>query len=138
MTPLCVRVIYWVAHTFSVFKSWIHFWYGSSQIDPAENIPFEPECQNVTELQQGFWPCICNRCASPKRRLHNCTKLQDCQMVCFQTQNPNLGKFWRILQCKRMVYFMDSRSILWSFVIFYGHLVKFVVIWYIFPRFSIL
>jgi hypothetical protein len=22
---------------------------------------------------------------------------QGCQMVCFQTKNPNLGKFWRIL-----------------------------------------
>jgi hypothetical protein len=23
---------------------------------------------------------------------------QGCQMVCFQTKNPNLGKFWRVLQ----------------------------------------
>jgi hypothetical protein len=27
------------------------------------------------------------------RFLHNC--VQGCQMVCFQTKNPNLGKFWR-------------------------------------------
>jgi hypothetical protein len=57
---------------------------------------------------------------------------------CFQTKNPNLGKFWRVLRWKMMVYFMDTRSILRSFVIFYGHLVKFVVIRYISPRFGIL
>jgi hypothetical protein len=45
------------------------------------------------------------------------------QMVCFQTKNPNLGKFWRVLQWKMMVYFMDTWSNLRSFVIFYGHLV---------------
>jgi hypothetical protein len=37
-----------------------------------------------------------------------------------------------------MVYFMNTWSILQSFVTFQGYLVKFVVIWYIFPRFGIL
>jgi hypothetical protein len=32
--------------------------------------------------------------------------LQGCQMVCFQTKNPNLGKFWRVFQWKSLVYFM--------------------------------
>jgi hypothetical protein len=63
---------------------------------------------------------------------------QGCQMVCFQTKNPNLGEFWRVLQWKMMVYFMDTWSILRSFVRFYGHLVQFVIIWYIFSRFGIL
>jgi hypothetical protein len=27
-------------------------------------------------------------------------------MVYFQTENPNLGKFWRVLQWKMLVYFM--------------------------------
>jgi hypothetical protein len=31
---------------------------------------------------------------------------QGCQMVCFQTKNPNLGKFWRALDWKMLVYFM--------------------------------
>jgi hypothetical protein len=31
---------------------------------------------------------------------------QGYQMVCFQTQNPKLGKFWRILLWKILVYFM--------------------------------
>jgi hypothetical protein len=46
-------------------------------------------------------------------------------MVCFQTKNPNLGKFWTVLQWKMIVYFMDTWSILRSFDVFYGHLVYF-------------
>jgi hypothetical protein len=63
---------------------------------------------------------------------------EGCQMVCFQTKNPNLGKFWQVLHWKMLVYFMDTWSILRSLVIFYGHLVWFAVIWYIFSRFGIL
>jgi hypothetical protein len=39
---------------------------------------------------------------------------QGCQMVCFQTKNPNLGKFWRVLQRTLgpfyglLLYFMDT------------------------------
>jgi hypothetical protein len=49
-------------------------------------------------------------------------------MVCFQTKNTNLGKFQRALECW---------YVLWSFRVFYSHLVYFMVaaIWYIFPRF---
>jgi hypothetical protein len=59
-------------------------------------------------------------------------------MVCFQTKNPNLIKFWRVLQWTVMVYFIDTWSILGSFVLVYGQWVQFVVIWYIFSRFGIL
>jgi hypothetical protein len=31
---------------------------------------------------------------------------QGCQMVYFQTKNPNLGKFLRVLQRKVLVYFV--------------------------------
>jgi hypothetical protein len=31
---------------------------------------------------------------------------QGCQMVCFQTKNPNLGKFWRALDWKILAHFM--------------------------------
>jgi hypothetical protein len=31
--------------------------------------------------------------------------IQGCQMVCFQTKNPNLGKFFRASE-KNLVYFM--------------------------------
>jgi hypothetical protein len=59
-------------------------------------------------------------------------------MACFQTKNLNLGKFCRVLHWKMLVYFMDTWSILGSFDKFYGHLVKFVEIWYILSRFGIL
>jgi hypothetical protein len=38
--------------------------------------------------------------------------MQGCQMVLFQTKNPNLGNFWRFLQWKMLVYFMVTWSIL--------------------------
>jgi hypothetical protein len=37
---------------------------------------------------------------------------QGCQMVYFQTKNPNLGKFWRALELKMLVYFMTIWNIL--------------------------
>jgi hypothetical protein len=45
-------------------------------------------------------------------------------MVWFQTENPNLGKFWRALDWKRLIYFMAIWTILWRF----GY---FMTIWYI-------
>jgi hypothetical protein len=54
-------------------------------------------------------------------------------MVYFQTKNWNWGKFLRALKWKVLMYFVDSWSILRPFDIFYGHLVYFVVILYIFP-----
>jgi preprotein translocase subunit SecY len=43
-----------------------------------------------------------------------------------------------VLQGKIWAYFMTIGSILQPLEIFYGHLVYFVVIWYIFPFFGIL
>jgi hypothetical protein len=40
---------------------------------------------------------------------------QGCQMVCFQTQNQNLGKFWRALEWKKLVYSMAIWIKLWPF-----------------------
>jgi hypothetical protein len=37
---------------------------------------------------------------------------QGCQMVYFQTKNPNLGKFWRLMQWNMLVYFMSIWYIL--------------------------
>jgi hypothetical protein len=59
-------------------------------------------------------------------------------MVCFQTKNPNLGKFWRVSRWKILVYFMTIWFILRPFEVFYGPLVYFLVIWYILPRFGTL
>jgi hypothetical protein len=46
-------------------------------------------------------------------------------MVCFQTQNPNLVKFWRALNWKKFKYYMAIWNILWTFGVFYNHLVHF-------------
>jgi hypothetical protein len=48
---------------------------------------------------------------------------QGCQMVCFQTKNPNLGNFWRALDWKMLIYFMAICNI-------NGHLGSFMAIWY--------
>jgi hypothetical protein len=63
---------------------------------------------------------------------------QGCQMVFFiQTKNPNLGKFCKVLQWNTLVIFVTVLSILRPNGPFWVHLVHFVVIWYIFPRFGI-
>jgi hypothetical protein len=59
---------------------------------------------------------------------------QGCQMVCFQTKNPSLGKFCRVLLWKILVYFMTIWSVLWPFGIFCGTLVYFSPFWYFGPR----
>jgi hypothetical protein len=69
--------------------------------------------------------------------LSETTLRQGCQMVCFLTKNSNLGKFWRVLQWKMLVYFMSIWTILRPLEIFYGPLVYFKVIWF-FPRFGML
>jgi hypothetical protein len=49
--------------------------------------------------------------------------VQGCQMVFFKTKNPNLGKFWRALEWKKLVNYMAIWNILRPFGIFDGHLV---------------
>jgi hypothetical protein len=56
-------------------------------------------------------------------------------MVCFETKNPNFGKFWRVLQWKILVNFMTIWCILRPLEISYGYLVYFVFIRYISPVF---
>jgi hypothetical protein len=61
---------------------------------------------------------------------------QGCQMVFLQTKNPNLGIFWKALECFGIFH---------GFLCFYGLLVYFIASWYIlwlfdilFPRFGML
>jgi hypothetical protein len=56
---------------------------------------------------------------------------QGCQMVYFQTENPNLGKFWRDLGWKMLMYFM----VIWNILLPFGIFV--VVIEYILLRVGI-
>jgi hypothetical protein len=58
-----------------------------------------------------------------------------CQMVRFQTKNTDLGKFWRVLRWKMLVYFMAVWSIIWPSGIFCGFLVYLTAIWHISPVF---
>jgi hypothetical protein len=60
---------------------------------------------------------------------------QCCQMGYFQTKNPNVGLFWRALDWKILIYFIAIGNILWTFGIFYDHLVHFVFILVHFVRF---
>jgi hypothetical protein len=57
-------------------------------------------------------------------------RMQGCQMVYFQTENTNLGKFWGALEWKRFVYYS---TYVWPFVIhmyiYYGHLEYYIAIW---------
>jgi hypothetical protein len=62
-------------------------------------------------------------------------------MVWFQTKNPSLGKFCRVLEWKIVAYFIIIWSILRPLEIFYGHfgafcvrLVHFFQFWYYVPR----
>jgi hypothetical protein len=47
-----------------------------------------------------------------------------------------VGNFWKVLQWKMLVHFMPIWSIFWVFGMLKGHLLDFVVIWYIFPPFG--
>jgi hypothetical protein len=48
---------------------------------------------------------------------------QGCQMVSFQTKNPNWGIFWRTLEWKMLLYTLVIYNILRPLGIFYGHLI---------------
>jgi hypothetical protein len=51
---------------------------------------------------------------------------QGCQMVDLKTQNPNMGKIWRALEWKMLLYFMTIWKIFRSFGIIY----RFIAVWY--------
>jgi hypothetical protein len=74
----------------------------------------------------------------PGLKVRTVGQRQGCQRVYFQTKNSNLGKFWRALEWKMLVYFMTILSILRPNGIVYGSLAHFVVIWYAFSRFGML
>jgi hypothetical protein len=66
---------------------------------------------------------------------------QGCQMVCFQTKNPNFGEILEGLAMENlgifydhMVYFTAIRNILRPFGIFYDHLLYISPFWYFVPK----
>jgi hypothetical protein len=66
-----------------------------------------------------FWRQFLDPVNPVKRRQSQ----QGCQMVYFQTKNPNLGKFWRAIEGEGLVYSMAIWNTLLPFGTFYGHLV---------------
>jgi hypothetical protein len=70
-----------------------------------------------------------------------CCCNQGCQMAYFETKNPDLGKFWKVLQWKVLVYYMSIWCrycmaiwyILWPLGGFYGCLLHFPPFWYVVP-----
>jgi hypothetical protein len=61
------------------------------------------------------------------------TPSQGCQMVYIANKISNLGKFWRVLQWKMLVYFVAIWYIVRLFGILEGYLVYFTVILIYFP-----
>jgi hypothetical protein len=63
-------------------------------------------------------------------------------MVYFRTKNTNLGKVWRALEWKLLVYFMTIWNILrsfgicslWPFGLVCGHLVYFSPFWFVWTK----
>jgi hypothetical protein len=63
---------------------------------------------------------IYNELISSRIAIANQYRNQGCQIVCFQTKNPNFGKIWRALERTMLLYFMTIWSILRSFGIIFG------------------
>jgi hypothetical protein len=97
--------------------------------------PFDSQ-QLAAHFKRNFLSISFPRSTNKTNEKH--IRAQGCQMVYFQTKDPNLGKFWSVLQWKLLVNFVAIRSILLPFRIFYGLLVYFVVILAYFSRFGML
>jgi hypothetical protein len=84
----------------------------------------------VAGISNGKMNCNCARASKPG--------LPD--GIFSKTKHPNLGKFWRVLQWRTLVYFIAfglfciQLLYLGSFWTFCGHLVYFSTLWYAVPR----
>jgi hypothetical protein len=57
-----------------------------------------------------------------------------CQMAYFKTKNPNLGSFWEGLAMKNVgIGILCPFGLFFCNLVYFGHLVYFMVIWYISP-----
>jgi hypothetical protein len=84
---------------------------GFSSMKSVHCRPFMKNCFIILIIS--LTPCrerSCSEFNSFRRARH-----QGCQMVYFKTKNPNLGKFWRVLEWERLVYTMAIWYILWAF-----------------------
>jgi hypothetical protein len=109
---------------------WAQFWATFSQ-NHLVTLTMGLELLKVYLSEQWF-SCCSVPCDAKRHTVRISTNLvQGSQMVYFQTQNPNLGKFWRALERKMLVYLFYDHSEyftalwynLWPFGIIYGPLV---------------
>jgi hypothetical protein len=63
---------------------------------------------------------------------------QACQMVYFQTKNPNLGKFWRSLcRLENIIIFYGNSEYFMAMCYILRPFDNLLVVWYIFHRFGV-
>jgi hypothetical protein len=83
---------------------------------------FEKRC-NCNFFDQSLFKTFCSGKSLPiGEGLPGWRLFPGCQLVYFQTKNPDLGTFWRALDWKMMLYFMIIWDILRPFGIIYGRL----------------
>jgi hypothetical protein len=93
-----------------------------------------PKKAKVVKSLLSPWHQLCQKASSifqnSSSQVHT---PQGCQIVCFQTKNPNFFKNLQGLGIENIVIFYDHLEYSTSFGIIYSILVWFVAIWYIFP-----
>jgi hypothetical protein len=102
----------WSNFLFSkLFRNPFNLW---SKVDKTSGDKFHWKSINVCALSLGQLVAFCFVIFLQKKVLiffTGCNVHQGCQMVSFQTKNPNLGTLWRTLEWKVCYIF-------WSLVIF--------------------
>jgi hypothetical protein len=92
----------------------------------------------VDRVSRNCFPRFVQQCLRRCLLCRPVDEVQGCQMVCFQTKTPNLGKFYLeglrldnvYIFYGHLEYFMEIWDILWPFGIFCIHLVHFFRFWY--------
>jgi hypothetical protein len=78
---------------------WATFWaiFSKNHLATLTGERFRCPCGNGGD-EDVFYSITNSKNGDGYRRFKTLHTSQGCQMVCFQTKNPNLGKFWRVLQ----------------------------------------
>jgi hypothetical protein len=119
-------------------------WFRNFQKMPKVNTQNSPNLVTLAPFVRSFVKSASIACSSIEFALRRIwikisSGFQGCQMAYFQTKNPYLGKFWWVLQWKKLVNFRAMWSVLRPLGIFCGHSVYFTVIMKVyFSRFGML
>jgi hypothetical protein len=108
-----------------------HFWGHFKKITASvPGLTVDSDCRDLA-IAKSHWPGLSwfgdnretradhhllrfNRALGKETLFLKSYHLQGCQMVCIQTKNPNLGKFWRVLQWKMLVYSTYFHSVVFT------------------------